>query len=99
MLKTYRRREDRFIQAIVVTRDNAADVARHLHGRIEEDPKASDPTDVAIWIVLPTLDAGPPLRHLVTGNGPVIAVDPNTGEIDVWADAADFFALYELPTR
>ena len=44
------------IEAMQFTGDNAAEVARWCGGRIGSEAKASDRTDVAYWLDIPTLE-------------------------------------------
>lgn len=85
------------IDAVQVTRDNAAAVAREIGGQVVEDPKSSDPTDVAMWLHVPTLRGAQ--RLLITSEGPVVGRCHDNGRIAYWDRARDFYALYQPTTR
>lgn len=85
------------IYAVQVTRDNAAAVAREIGGQVVEDPKASDPTDVAMWLHIPTLRGAQ--RLLITSEGPVVGRCRDNGRIAYWDRANDFLHLYQPITR
>jgi len=53
--KRYRKRPE-YIEAVKVSENNLEAVARWCGGRVFEDAKASDPTDVARGIYMPTLE-------------------------------------------
>ena len=44
------------IEAMQLTRENVAEVAAWCGGRVVEDPKPSDPTDVYVALDIPTLE-------------------------------------------
>lgn len=85
------------VLAVRVTPQNAEAVAREMGGKVETEAKPSDPTDVATWIVIPTLDG--PHRLLVTSTGPVVGREFASGRAVVWGQASDFYAKYEEPRR
>jgi len=91
-MNEYRPRGER-VYAYQVTRENAHGAAREFGGEIREEGKSSDPTDVAMWIVVPTLDG--PQRLLVTHEGPVVGRERETNRVLAWAKKADFDAAYE----
>lgn len=76
-----------------VTRNNMKEAAAEMGGRIETEAKASDPTDVAAWILIPTLDGVQ--RLLVTTTGPVVGREVGTNRVVAWAEANQFNALYK----
>lgn len=76
-----------------VTRNNMKEAAAEMGGRIETEAKASDPTDVAAWILVPTLDGVQ--RLLVTTTGPVVGREVGTNQVVAWARAEEFDALYK----
>lgn len=80
-----------------VTQANAAAVARELGGAVEPDPKASDPTDIALWLILPTVNGTK--RLLVTSEGPAVGKRADNGQTVYWDRAADFHTLYRPQTR
>lgn len=53
--KTFRKKPVE-IQAMLLTRDNVHEVARWCGGRVIEESKASDPSDVYIGLDIPTLE-------------------------------------------
>lgn len=81
------------VYAYQVTRENASAAAREFGCEIREDAKSSDPTDLAKWIVVPTVEQVH--RLLITQEGPVVGRERETNKVVVWAKKADFDALYE----
>lgn len=55
MYKQYRKKPV-VIEAMHLTRENVREVARWCGGRVFEDAKASDPTDVYVALDIPTLE-------------------------------------------
>lgn len=62
-----------------LTADNALRVANWCGGGVVHDAKASDPTDVAVWVHVPTLDG---IAHALAGRDWIIKYD-NTGQFTV----------------
>lgn len=44
------------IQAVRLTRENVQHAANWCGGRVGEEPKSSDPTDVYVYLIVPTID-------------------------------------------
>lgn len=80
--------------AYQVTRGNMEQAAAEMGGRIETESKASDPSDVAAWLVLPTLDGVK--RLLVTTEGPVVGREVGTNRVVAWKKFHEFATVYEL---
>lgn len=85
------------VYGVQVTRENANAVARELGGAVESDPKASDPTDVALWLILPTVNGTK--RLLITSTGPAVGKRADNGQTVHWDRAADSHTLYRPQTR
>lgn len=81
------------VYAYQVTRENASAAAREFGCELHEEAKSSDPTDVAKWIVVPTVEQVH--RLLITHEGPVVGRERETNKVVVWAKKADFDARYE----
>lgn len=62
-----------------LTADNALRVATWCGGQLVRDVKASDPTDVAFWVHVPTLDG---IAHALAGRDWVVK-DDETGQFRV----------------
>lgn len=92
----YHRPKAEGVLAVQLTAENAHAVARELGARVEEDPKPGDPTDVALWFSVPTLNG---VVRLLVGSGPVVGREFASGRIVVWGDPQDFYATYEEQTR
>ena len=92
----YHRPKAEGVLAVQLTAENAHAVARELGGRVEEDPKPGDPTDVALWFIVPTLDG---VQRLLIGTGPVVGREFASGRVVVWDNPRDFYATYEEQTR
>lgn len=84
------------VYAYQVTRENAMAAAREFGCAIKEDPKASDPTDVALWFIAPMVDSTPHL--LVTSEGPVVGRERDTNRLVAWKTKREFDELYQ-PVR
>jgi hypothetical protein len=81
------------VYAEQVTRNNIQAIAAELGGEIANEGKASDPTDEATWLLLPTLDGVK--RLLVTTTGPIVGRESGTNRVVAWENGAQFDALYE----
>ncbi len=84
------------VYAYQVTRENAGAVARELGCAIREEAKSSDPSDVAMWIIVPMIDGTPHL--LITSDGPVVGKERGSNQLVAWAERATFEAEYQ-PVR
>lgn len=84
------------VYAYQVTRQNAEAAAREFGCAVREDPKASDPTDIAMWFIVPMVDSTPHL--LITSEGPVVGREKDTNRLVAWKTRREFDALYQ-PVR
>lgn len=80
------------VDAILVTPENYREVVRTLGGMVETSPKTSDPSDVATWITIPTLNG--PKRLLIPSVGLMVAKDSGNGQLLFWGNPDDFLSRY-----
>lgn len=69
------------VEAFQLTRSNYDHVARWCGGRVVEDAKSSDPTDIRVVVKVPTLDG-----TINAEIGEYVVRDPSTGQFSVGDD-------------
>ncbi|MGV2820489.1 hypothetical protein ABZX73_06375 [Brevibacterium casei] len=84
------------VYAYQVTRENAQAAAKEFGCEIREEAKPGDPTDVAMWIVVPMINGTPHL--LISHEGPVVGRERDTNRLVAWAKRSDFECEYQ-PVR
>lgn len=92
-MRQYRPR-GRNVYAYQVTRENVHAAAREFGCDVREEAKPGDPSDVAVWIVVPMIDGTPHL--LVTSEGPVVGRESGTNRLVSWATRREFDEAYEV---
>lgn len=91
MVKAYHRKIDR-VDAVTLTAGNAEEVTRWCGGKIDEEVKPGDPTDVRIRVLVPNIDGN---KWANLGDFIVLGSD---GRFRV-VKSKEFLAEYESPTR
>ena len=94
-MQEYQPRGNR-VYAYQVTWENAHAAAREFGCEIREEAKPGDPSDVAMWIVVPMISGTPHLH--ITHEGPVVGRERGSNQLVAWAKKADFDREYE-PVR
>lgn len=92
-MQTYEPRGNR-VHACQVTSENAEAVAKELGCAVREEAKPGDPSDVAMWFIVPMVDSTPHL--LITTEGPIVGREKDTIRLVAWKTKREFDKLYQL---